>query len=227
MKIVISKEAEVRKKEIIQAAMELFREKGYGKTTIADINKRVGVTKGAFYYHFSSKEDLLEQVAAGLSEKTIAITREICALPGLNAVEKMNAVTEKVYAHRIKNIKEYTEVYTFTRGENNLILGKRIWERVFNAVKDSYVTLLHQGIGEGLFTIDFPEEVYEVIMIVSDFYRKTLAALFFQSRDLPGNKEIMKRKAAFLQKTMENLLGVQTGSLRVAEQILKPYQITP
>jgi hypothetical protein len=36
----------------------------------------------------------------------------------------------------------------------------------------------------------------------------------------------MKRKAAFLQQTLENLLGLQKGSLRVAEQMLKPYNIT-
>jgi len=45
--------------KIFDASLELFKEKGFDKTTILDIVERVGMTRGAFYHHFKSKEDVL------------------------------------------------------------------------------------------------------------------------------------------------------------------------
>ena len=226
MQIVISKEAEVRKKEFITAAMKLFRQKGYDKTSIDDINKAIGVTKGAFYYHFKSKEDILEEVVARLAGKTIKITEEICFDKSLNAIEKLNKILEKVYEHRIKNKEHYKELFKISESDTNLVFKRKMWNQVFKKVKKSYVTLLNQGIQEGVFKTDYPEEVYEIVMVLGDFYRKSLATLYFDSKKKSRNIEIMKHKAVFLQTTMENLLGLQNGVLNVAEQMLKPYTIT-
>ncbi len=43
-----------RPAELLQAALELFAEKGYDATSIEDITATVGVAKGTLYYHFSS-----------------------------------------------------------------------------------------------------------------------------------------------------------------------------
>lgn len=48
--------AEATRRKIIGAAVELFDSVGYGDTGLADIMDRAEVTKGAFYYHFDSKE---------------------------------------------------------------------------------------------------------------------------------------------------------------------------
>ena len=47
---------------IIQAAMELFWEKGYGSTSIADILGRSSVNSGSLYHYFPGKRDLLVAV---------------------------------------------------------------------------------------------------------------------------------------------------------------------
>lgn len=44
--------------ELIQAAAQAFAEQGYDATSVAAICQRVGVSKGAFYHHFGSKQDL-------------------------------------------------------------------------------------------------------------------------------------------------------------------------
>ncbi len=45
--------------QIVAAALELFREKGYHSTTLMDIITAAKCSKGGFYHHFASKEDLL------------------------------------------------------------------------------------------------------------------------------------------------------------------------
>ena len=49
-----------RENRILDAAADLFIHYGYDKTTVSDIAKSAGVSKGAIYLHFSSKDDLFE-----------------------------------------------------------------------------------------------------------------------------------------------------------------------
>jgi len=50
--------AETRAK-VLMAALDLFAEKGYSRTTLVDIAKRIGMTRGAVYWHFDGKPNLL------------------------------------------------------------------------------------------------------------------------------------------------------------------------
>ena len=50
--------------DILGAARELFGTKGYTVTSIADLADALGVTKGALYYHFKSKEAILDALVA-------------------------------------------------------------------------------------------------------------------------------------------------------------------
>jgi TetR/AcrR family transcriptional repressor of nem operon len=49
---------------LLDAAMQVIREKGYSATTVDDICAAAGVTKGAFFHHFKSKEELGVEAAA-------------------------------------------------------------------------------------------------------------------------------------------------------------------
>lgn len=48
----------VGKSKLLNAAIKLVRTKGYSATSVDDLCKEAGVTKGAFFHHFKSKEDL-------------------------------------------------------------------------------------------------------------------------------------------------------------------------
>ena len=56
----IVKEADERKNEILDAAARLFMEKGFDRTSANDILAAVGIAKGTLYYHFKSKEDIMD-----------------------------------------------------------------------------------------------------------------------------------------------------------------------
>ena len=59
----VSREQAIRTRErILDAAAQLFRERGFGGIGVADLMKAAGLTHGGFYGHFESKEDLMAQV---------------------------------------------------------------------------------------------------------------------------------------------------------------------
>lgn len=53
-------EALKTRSQLLDTAANLFCEKGVGKTSLDDIAKSAGVTRGAFYWHFKNKDDILE-----------------------------------------------------------------------------------------------------------------------------------------------------------------------
>jgi TetR/AcrR family transcriptional repressor of nem operon len=58
------------KVKILDAALQIIRSKGYTATTVDDICKAAGVTKGSFFHHFKGKEELAVGAAQHWSEVT-------------------------------------------------------------------------------------------------------------------------------------------------------------
>lgn len=52
--------AATRREQLLAAAHRLFADRGYRETSIDDIARKAGLTKGAVYFHFRSKEEILE-----------------------------------------------------------------------------------------------------------------------------------------------------------------------
>lgn len=70
------------KERIRQAAIDLFAEKGFHGTAVADIGDRVDIQRGALYYHIGSKNELLWEVLGGfvrgmLGDIDTAVTEDI------------------------------------------------------------------------------------------------------------------------------------------------------
>ncbi|MCZ0753972.1 TetR/AcrR family transcriptional regulator [Anoxybacillus sp. J5B_2022] len=63
--------AKQRKVKFLEKAMKLFAEKGYHATSIQDIVEAWGISKGAFYHHFSSKEELMFEIVKYHLEKLL------------------------------------------------------------------------------------------------------------------------------------------------------------
>ena len=64
--------AAVTRRRIMDAAIELFEDGGFSGTNLNQIIRRAHVTPGAFYYHFTSKEEvalaIIDQVAQGMAQ---------------------------------------------------------------------------------------------------------------------------------------------------------------
>src|SRR6188474_3801293 len=61
----VSREQAVQNRDrIVEAAAQLFRERGFDGIGVADLMKEAGLTHGGFYGHFSSKDDLIAQASA-------------------------------------------------------------------------------------------------------------------------------------------------------------------
>ncbi len=76
---------------LIAAATKLFVTRSYDTTSVSDIATAAGVTKGAFYHHFASKEDLLLTTQEQALDQVIARSEEVFA-QNLPAAEELTAL---------------------------------------------------------------------------------------------------------------------------------------
>jgi AcrR family transcriptional regulator len=67
------------KEKITEYSIKLFEKKGFSETSIQDIVDSIGVTKGSFYYYFSSKEELLMDIHLRYIDELLSRQEQILA----------------------------------------------------------------------------------------------------------------------------------------------------
>ena len=73
-------QAQENRERVLDAASELYRERGFHGIGVADLMKEAGLTHGAFYGQFSSKEDLMAEACARASERSRELWRKLAEL---------------------------------------------------------------------------------------------------------------------------------------------------
>lgn len=102
-----------RRKQILDAALALFAQKGFQKTSLSDIAAAINVSKGVISYHFDGKEDLGEQVLRhGLRNYSRFVQDHLCAYK--TATEKLLRFPEACLAYVRQHQLDYL-IYTDTQ----------------------------------------------------------------------------------------------------------------
>ena len=63
------------KERILNTALALFSQRGYLGTSMSDIANELGMTKGALYKHYTSKQEILDRITARMGELDQALPR--------------------------------------------------------------------------------------------------------------------------------------------------------
>ena len=80
---------EQRRRQILLAAQRCFARKGFDQTTMQDIFRESGLSAGAVYRYFKSKDDLVQAIASGLYERLAASIEEPLAEDPVPGVEQL------------------------------------------------------------------------------------------------------------------------------------------
>ncbi|GGM34738.1 TetR/AcrR family transcriptional regulator [Promicromonospora citrea] len=152
--------------QVLRAALDLFSTQGYATTSVQEIVAAAGVTKGAMYHYFSSKDDLLFAIYDRLLSLQKARLDEIVARGAErgDAVEDvLRAVCEDVVATSIEFMPEGT---VFTRSQHMLMPDRQAEvKRRRREYHEEFEALLRRGIDEGVFRGDVP-----TAMLIAHFF---------------------------------------------------------
>ena len=113
-----NKYPEETEKKILDAAYELFVERGYENTSIQNIIDRTALSKGAIYHHFESKESILLAVFRRVAESIAMESRKVVETKDMTGRQKIQKILLNVFddkkqmqlVHAMPNLLERTHI---------------------------------------------------------------------------------------------------------------------
>lgn len=163
-----NKHPEETVRSILDVSFRLFMEKGYEHTSIQDILDQLGgLSKGAIYHHFKSKEDILVAVADKMMSESNRRLAEIMNRIDLNGKEKLKTIFKASLNRRVQE-----EMFTVAPDmrSNPKLLFSFLQETVEEAAPHYVLPIIRQGIEDGSIETDYPEELAELIMLVANVW---------------------------------------------------------
>ncbi|RST58698.1 TetR/AcrR family transcriptional regulator [Siminovitchia terrae] len=197
----VTKKAEERRNEILDAADELFGQKGFDGTTTKDILEKVGIARGTLYHHFKSKEDIMDALIERFNVRLLGAAQEIAADKSIPVVERIIRV---VTALNI-NGGSSTEIMEHIHQPQNALMHQKIQKVIISEVPPILTEIIREGIEQGMFNTPFPYECMEMVVIYA-------TAVFDGDMVAMTNEERFSRMLAFIC-NVERLLGAESGSL--------------
>ena len=199
----IVKDANERKNEILDAAEELFAAKGYEATSTGDILDRVGIARGTLYYHFQSKEDILDALIDRINENLIAKAGRIAGDKSMPVVER---IIRAIAGMNLENGDSAIghEVLEQMHRPQNALMHQKMQQRMMDGVIPVISALVEEGNAQGVFHAGYPRETTEMLILY--------AGIAFDSRLGLTPEQTAHRAEALIHNT-EKLLGVEEGSL--------------
>ncbi|MDQ0177313.1 TetR/AcrR family transcriptional regulator [Bacillus chungangensis] len=197
----VIKKAEERRNEILDAADELFGQKGFDGTSTNDILEKVGIARGTLYYHFKSKEDIMDALIERYTVLILGAAKEVAADKSIPINERIIRV---VMALNISggNGKEIIE---HIHKPQNALMHQKIQKVIINGVPPILTEIIREGIEQGLFSTPYPYECMEMVVAYTN-------TVFDNDMVIMTNEELASRIQAFVF-NVERLLGVESGSL--------------
>ncbi len=200
------KDAAERKNEIMDAAEALFRQKGYEAATISDLVERLGIARGLIYYHFKSKEDILDAMLERAAASLLAAARKVAGDKSVATPERllrtlmaMNAGDDALVEH--------------LHSAGNALMHQKSHRLLLQGIPPILAEIISDGVAEGLFDTPYPHESIEMVIA----YVNTV---FDEHAGSYTAEELGARINAFIF-NLERLFGAASGSFGLLRQLFE------
>lgn len=204
----VVKEAEVRRNEILDAADRLFAEKGFDGTSTGDILDAVGIARGTLYYHFTSKEEILDALIDRYAERMFRAAAEAAADKAVPVVERILRVLAAVNVGDGGGRVLIEQMHK----PQNALMHQKSKRAVLVGLTPVLAGLAEEGAGEGLFSTPYPYECMELAVAYMN-------EVFDDEAEALGAAALRRRVEAFVF-NLERVLGAGPGTLSI---ILEAY----
>lgn len=199
--------------KILTAARRLFLEKGYEKTTIQDIVDRLGgLTKGAVYHHFKSKEEIMEAVCRKMFQDGNPFER-VRERPDLSGLEKMKEVIRMTQEPDWSSLSRQS----MSLLKDPYMLAKTIRDNQ-QIVTPLWLELIGEGMADGSIHTEYPQEAAELLTL--------LDTLWMSPAVFPATRESLLHKFHCAGEIFAHL-GVPVIDDEMLELADKYFQLMP
>ncbi|MCK8060248.1 MULTISPECIES: TetR/AcrR family transcriptional regulator [unclassified Fusibacter] len=202
------------KDKIVEVAYDLFATKGYDKTTIADIIKGAGASKGGFYHHFKSKDEILEKIIFASIEEIVLYYKEVLDDDSTTAVAKLSESFYRLNEAKKESAKDWNKLKKLYTFKGNHVLLKRMAEAFEEQTADFYHHLIKQGIESGEFQVQYPKQLGALWSREVIKFHQMSRRIFTGVKD---NEDEFYDMLKFDEELINSQLGIESGRIRLVE----------
>ena len=221
-------EAQQRKQAFLDTALELFNEKGYEKTTINDIIKNMGVSKGAFYHYFDSKEDVIEQISDNYAERVLRVTGLLAEQKDLKAADKINQLFQIVQGYKKSSGERRKRIKQIFQDGQNLKLERKILTKLRRQMAVSLEKIIREGVENKEFRPVNVREMTEFVQFSIQGLNTSCEELYAEAMnqeppDLDTFQARLEEKLQFYEEVLAQIFQVPPGTIQLKEAYLNRY----
>lgn len=171
---------------ILDVAFRLFMEQGYEHTSIQDIIDHLGgLSKGAIYHHFKSKEDILIAVTDRMTAESNQMLASIRDRMDLCGKDKLKMIFKESIRRPVQN-----DIFTVAPDFHNnpkLLFGL-LHETIEEVAPEYILSIIQQGISDGSIQTDYPEQLAELILLAANVW---MNPMIFDSSEEESYRKFM------------------------------------
>jgi len=192
-----SKPPDERREDLVLAAMALFLDKGYERCSVSDIVRKVGVAQGTFYYHFRSKDELLDAVVARHIDTLQVLVQAALARAGADVLDRLMAVLDTLFTATAAN----RALIAFLLKPGNELLHERLRQGLVAVLLPVLGQLVERGVAEGRMAVEHQPETLALLLAAF--------AHLAQASGQDAQPESLQRLRQAVRQLFSRALGVQ------------------
>lgn len=197
-----------KKEQILDMSFSLFLEKGYDNTSISDILSKLDIARGTLYYHFESKEAIMDAIIERTAKKIVEEAKGIVLQKGLSVREKIFLLFS---AASMKRLSGGDLMIDYLNQPQNALFHEKSNRAFIQKISPILGDIISEGVKEGIFDNAFPYESAELVL-----------AMIMGFMDVPyesTNGNDLERRMESLLYNMERMLGAKEGSFAKLKEL--------
>ena len=213
-----------RKDEFLDTAQQLFFAQGYEQTSVETIIRKMGLSKGTFYYYFKSKEDLLDKLTYKMSKKILEEVKKIVEKDDLNAIDKLNQAYAVAGSVKLENIELLKVLLKAIYNDKNLFFRHKMFMNSIEMLAPEFSKIIRQGVSEKVFNTPFPDEAARLIFEIGYILSGKVPQLIIDLDKNPENLNKVEKEYRVYENAIERIIGAEEGTVKIANRnILKNF----
>jgi AcrR family transcriptional regulator len=210
------------KDRIISSAYEIFSIKGYEKTTIEEIIKHADCSKGGFYHHFKSKEEILELIVSNYMEELIKIFEKNVFNNHDSFIDKFNEIFVVTSQFKLKQLTEWSKVSNIFIFAGNDSILMQLQKKFKTTLTKTYCEVLTAGKNSTISVDTSPEILAELCTRVVMWIYEAVGKPIF-SDDISDYHAFIEL-LDFSEELVSHTLGLEKDDVKFKETALSHLQ---
>jgi AcrR family transcriptional regulator len=207
----------VRREAILDVAERLMRRCGYEEMSIQDIQDELGVSRGAIYHYFGSKDDILEAVLERIADTVMSVVEPIADNPDLTPLARLQQIFAVAGRWKTERKELMVALVRAWYSHHNLLLRERLGQVVKARLVPLIARILRDGQAEGAFRVGSPSHAAAILVALLLDSGETLGNLVLARLDGTVPFEDVGHAVTAYNEAFERILGLDAGSFEIVD----------